>query len=196
MCLNKYHFGEIPVPFKNINLNKGARQMDLLAMIAFLLPCYFANAAPVILGGGARMDFDIKLGDGGDLLGKTKTIRGFLGGVGIGIVVAGIISVLFPMLIFGDQKTLFLSGVLLSIGALVGDAVGSFIKRRMGIESGKPLILVDQLDFIAGALVFAYPVANSVYTLESIIFMVALTYVLHVISNAAANKVGLKKVPW
>jgi CDP-2,3-bis-(O-geranylgeranyl)-sn-glycerol synthase len=170
--------------------------MDLLAMIAFLLPCYFANAAPVVLGGGARMDFDIKLSDGERILGKTKTIRGFLGGIGVGIVVAGIISILFPALIFGDQKTLFLSGALLSVGALVGDAAGSFIKRRMGIESGKPLIIVDQLDFIAGALVFAYPVANSVYTLESIIFMVVLTYVLHVITNAAANKVGLKKVPW
>lgn len=170
--------------------------MDLLAMIAFLLPCYFANAAPVVLGGGARMDFGIKLPDGEALLGKTKTIRGFLGGIGIGIVVAGVISILFPTLIFGDQKILFLSGVLLSIGALVGDAVGSFIKRRVGIGSGKPLIFVDQLDFIAGALVFAYPVANSVYTIESIIFMVVLTYVLHVISNAAANKLGLKKVPW
>ncbi|MEM4272259.1 MAG: CDP-2,3-bis-(O-geranylgeranyl)-sn-glycerol synthase [Candidatus Bilamarchaeaceae archaeon] len=170
--------------------------MDLVALIIFLLPCYFANAAPVVLGGGARMDFGAMLPDGRDLLGKTKTIRGFIGGVAAGIVVAGISALLFPTLLFGDQKTLFLSGALLSIGALVGDAVGSFIKRRMGVPSGKPLAFVDQLDFLAGALIFAYPVANQLYSPETLTFFVATTFLLHIASNSAANRLGLKKVPW
>lgn len=170
--------------------------MDLLAIIVFLLPCYFANAAPVLIGGGARMDFGVKLPDGEDLLGKTKTIRGFVGGIAIGVIAAAVISFMLPGLLFGDQKTLFLSGALLSVGALVGDAAGSFVKRRLGISSGKPSPILDQLDFIAGALVFAYPVANSIYTIESIAFIVILTYLLHVVTNAAANRLGLKKVPW
>lgn len=170
--------------------------MDLLAIVLFLLPCYFANAAPVIIGGGARMDFGVKLPDGEPLLGKTKTIRGFLGGICVGVLVAGVVSLMFPALLFGDHRTLFLSGVLLSMGALFGDAAGSFLKRRMGIASGKPLMLVDQLDFIAGGLLFAYPVANSIYTVENLAFIVILTYLLHILSNAAANKLGLKKVPW
>ena len=46
-----------------------------------------------------------------------------------------------------------LIGFLLGFGALLGDALGSFLKRRLGIGRGKPAPILDQLDFIIVALI-------------------------------------------
>jgi len=170
--------------------------MDFLELIIFMLPCYVANAAPVVIGGGDRLDGGTKLGDGRALLGKTKSVRGFIGGIVAGIVVAGLASLLWPMLLFGNQQILFLSGVLLSIGALVGDAVGSFIKRRMNIGPGKQCMVLDQIDFLVGGLVFAYPVAAVIYTVPNLVFILIVSFILHIGTNILANRAGLKKVPW
>ncbi|MBD3398438.1 CDP-2,3-bis-(O-geranylgeranyl)-sn-glycerol synthase [Candidatus Micrarchaeota archaeon] len=171
-------------------------EMVFLELLAFILPCYVANAAPVLVGGGMRLDMGIKLGDGMGLLGKTKTIRGFLGGVAAGAIVSGIVAAIWPGLLFGNQQTLFLAGVMLAVGALIGDAAGSFIKRRMRMKPGKHFNFLDQMDFIIGGLLFAYPFASRIYSLENIVFIVVVSYVLHVGANVSANKLGLKKVPW
>jgi len=170
--------------------------MVFLELLAFMLPCYVANAAPVLVGGGTRLDFGIKCRDGMDLFGKTKTIRGLLGGIAAGVIVAGIIAYFWPGLLFGNAKTLFIAGSMLAVGALVGDAVGSFIKRRLKMAPGKHFNVVDQMDFIVGGLVFAYPFASGIYTVPNILFIVIVSYVLHVGANVSANKLGLKKVPW
>ncbi|MDD5096840.1 MAG: CDP-archaeol synthase, partial [Candidatus ainarchaeum sp.] len=89
----------------------------------------------------------------------------------------------------------FVSGFLLSVGALLGDALGSFVKRRAGITPGKPFFL-DQLGFIAVGLLLAYPVAYALYSPEGVLFLLVLSWLLHIVSNAAANRFGLKSVPW
>ncbi len=170
--------------------------MEFLEVIIFMLPCYVANAAPVLLGGGARLDMGITLKDKRALLGKTKSIKGFLGGIAAGILAAGALSVLWPTLLFGNPQILFFAGVMLSIGALVGDAVGSFIKRRFGIGAGKQCSILDQTDFVVGGLVFAYPFAYGIYTLPNLIFIIVVSYLLHIGTNVLANRAGLKKVPW
>lgn len=170
--------------------------MDFIELIIFMLPCYAANAAPVIVGGGSRLDGGTTLADGRALLGKTKSVRGFVGGILVGIIVAAIVSVLWPMLLFGNQQALFLSGVLLSVGALVGDALGSFVKRRMDIGPGKQCMVLDQIDFLIGGLVFAYPVAAMIYTIPNLIFILIVSFILHIGTNILANRAGLKKVPW
>ena len=169
--------------------------MDLLALIIFIIPCYVANAAPVLLGGGQPLDFGANFSDGRRILGDAKTVRGFAGGVAAGMVAAGVLALYVPLPFFANAWVQFLSGTLLSFGALLGDALGSFIKRRMAIEPGKPFFL-DQLGFIVIGLVLAYPVSSSAYSLEMAAFIVVLSYVLHIATNAAANRFGLKSVPW
>lgn len=167
-----------------------------LQLLAFMIPCYAANAAPVLLGGGSRMDMGIKLADGNALFGKTKSVRGFAGGILTGVLAALLLSYLWPSLLFNNPQTLILSGMMLAVGALIGDLGGSFLKRRLKISEGKQFNIVDQMDFVVGGLIFAYPFAESVYTLPNLAFIIIVSYALHVITNFLANRAGLKKVPW
>ncbi|MDD2655825.1 MAG: CDP-2,3-bis-(O-geranylgeranyl)-sn-glycerol synthase [Candidatus ainarchaeum sp.] len=169
--------------------------MDLIGLIIFILPCYIANAAPVLLGGGQPIDFGANFPDGRRILGDAKTVRGFVGGVAAGTVAAGILALYLPLPVFAGPWAQFVSGFLLSVGALLGDALGSFVKRRAGITPGKPFFL-DQLGFIAVGLLLAYPVAYALYSPEGVLFLLVLSWLLHIVSNAAANRFGLKSVPW
>lgn len=161
---------------------------DLLWLLIFILPAYFANSAPVIFGGGTPMDFGRKAWDKRRCLGDGKTWRGFIAGVAIGTLVglaeAGLLQ----------NNIYVLYGFMLSFGALAGDAFGSFMKRRLGMKRGSPTFAVDQLPF----LFFALGVASPAYlpSLEGIAFLTLLTYLLHVSTNFAANRLGLKRVPW
>jgi CDP-diglyceride synthetase len=78
---------------------------------------------------------------------------------------------------------------------MAGDLLGSFIKRRSGIEEGKQFFL-DQVLFIIVALAFGYPVLGGYYTIGLIVIILLLTYVFHVLFNVIANRLGIKKVPW
>jgi CDP-2,3-bis-(O-geranylgeranyl)-sn-glycerol synthase len=90
----------------------------------------------------------------------------------------------------------FIGGFLLSLGTMLGDAIGSFIKRRMKIQPGKQFAL-DQLSFLIVALVLVYPAVNkSVYEPLGLLLLFVLTYFLHSGTNFIANRLGLKSVPW
>lgn len=170
--------------------------VQFLEILLFIIPAYFANASPVLLGGGTPIDLGKKFSDGKRIFGNGKTIRGFLGGVATGVILSAIIASYFPLEIFGSFKLQFFSGCLLSLGTLVGDLVGSFIKRRMAVGPGKPFLL-DQLSFLIVALLFAYLVTpKEFFGIYSLGFLFIFTYACHVISNFIANRAGLKNVPW
>jgi len=152
----------------------------LYAIYTFL-PAYFANATPTILGGGKPVDFKRNFIDGRRLFGDNKTIRGFVSGVFAGTVV-GILQ--------GEP----LRGALLSLGALIGDLGGAFVKRRFGLDPGAPLPLLDQLDFVAGALILSvnfFPI-----DVTSMILIIVLTPFIHFLTNTIAYALKLKSRPW
>jgi CDP-2,3-bis-(O-geranylgeranyl)-sn-glycerol synthase len=156
---------------------------EIIKLFIFILPAYIANATPVLLGGGAKMDFGRNFKDGKRLLGDGKTWRGFFSGV-----LAGTLAGFF----LNSTKL----GFLLAFGALVGDTLGSFIKRRIGIAGGKPSFALDQLMFLFVALAFAYPLLPPFVDIYGAAFLTVLTYVMHVLANLFAHKMGWKKVPW
>jgi CDP-2,3-bis-(O-geranylgeranyl)-sn-glycerol synthase len=160
----------------------------LLSLFAFILPAYVANSTPVIFGGGTPVDFGKNAWDGRRTLGDGKTWRGFVAGLAFGTL-AGIAE-------YGltGNASFIAAGFLLSYGTLCGDLAGSFMKRRLSISRGKPAFLLDQLPFLAFALFMAYPV-HPVSLQDAAVLAVA-TYVLHAASNVAANRAGLKSVPW
>jgi len=92
--------------------------------------------------------------------------------------------------------------VLASYGAVVGDLIGSFLKRRFDIKSGAPFWIVDQLDFALVALLFvSIPgfISPNLFLLPDIFiitFLIILTPAVSIIANTVAYVVGLKNVPW
>jgi CDP-2,3-bis-(O-geranylgeranyl)-sn-glycerol synthase len=143
------------------------------------------------------MDLNRKLSDGERILGEGKTIRGFVGGVITGTVAGGVVTYFYLLPFFPDAKMQFIGVFVLSFGALLGDAIGSFIKRRAKIGSGKPFML-DSVLFVIIALVLVYPFVNAkiLYTPVNVSFFILLTLILHPLTNFFANRAGLKNVPW
>lgn len=85
-------------------------------------------------------------------------------------------------------------GFLLSLGALMGDLIGSFIKRRLNLQRGQPAPVLDQLDFVIGALTFSF--IEIMPSIEIIIIILVLTPIIHLIANMIGYKLKLKREPW
>jgi len=137
-----------------------------------ILPALVANALPVLFGGGPALDGGLKFNDGRPVLGSHKTIRGAIVGIVGGAVMGLILSLWRPK--FAAQ------GLLMGVGAMVGDALGSFIKRRLGIAEGKWTPLVDELPFFYAALLFASPLLPAgIFEPLNLVALSVLVIVLH-----------------
>ena len=168
--------------------------------IIFILPSYFANAVPVVFGGGQPIDGGRTFSDGRRLFGDGKTVRGFVAGVLAGTAIGAIGAILLPATALdiygGNAVTYVLAGFLLGLGTMAGDLAGSFVKRRQGIGQGKSSLVLDQLSFLLFAFLFSYPMASRIIVPEAVVFLTVLTYFVHIGANILANRLGLKKVPW
>jgi len=181
--------------------------LEILVALWFILPAYVANAFAVVFSGGAPIDFGKFFFDGKRVFGDGKTVRGFIGGVFMGITIGAIQLFISPYILeiialyyVMDMHEIFLIEVsvpricLLSFGALVGDLFGSFIKRRFGLKRGAPAPILDQLDFLLGALLFF----GMIKPLQPkyIIILVIVTPLIHLCANGIGYVLKLKKEPW
>jgi CDP-2,3-bis-(O-geranylgeranyl)-sn-glycerol synthase len=153
-----------------------------LGTIWLFLPAYFANAAPVLLHGGGALDGGRNWSDGKRILGDHKTTYGTLAGVAVGAL-------------FAVAQGNAIQGTLFAVGAICGDLLFAFIKRRLGLEPGKPLPLWDQVGFIIlaiilGSLVYPRP------TWQQDVAMILTTIPVHYVSNLFAWGLSWKKEPW
>ena len=166
---------------------------DLPALLAgaiwFILPAYVANATPVVLGGGTPIDMGKRFIDGRPIFGAGKTVRGFLGGL-----VAGTSVGLLQGVAAGPFLNLLSLGFLLALGALLGDLAGSFIKRRLGMKRGKAAPGLDQLAFVAGALLLASSVHFPGWGV--VLTILIITPPIHLATNYGSYKLGLKRRPY
>jgi CDP-2,3-bis-(O-geranylgeranyl)-sn-glycerol synthase len=158
----------------------------IVEALKFIFPAYCANAAPVIAGGGRPMDFGKTFFDGKPIFGKNKTFRGFFFGLAVGVTVGLVECVFF------DYPFLF--SVLSPLGALLGDLTGAFLKRRLGIAPGGLLPIVDQVDFVVGAILFSLPLAIIYWELG--VAVIIITPPIHLLTNFLAYKLKLKNNPW
>jgi CDP-2,3-bis-(O-geranylgeranyl)-sn-glycerol synthase len=166
----------------------------LIQAIAFIFPAYCANATPVLAGGGPKIDFGKNFIDGKRLFGNNKTFRGFFFGWAVGFLVG-----LVEGFVFGFDNYPLLFSVLIPLGALLGDLTGAFIKRRFDIVPGGLLPIVDQIDFVVGAVVFALPLAMVSWqglSWEVVVATLLFTPPIHLFTNFCAYKLKLKKNPW
>jgi CDP-2,3-bis-(O-geranylgeranyl)-sn-glycerol synthase len=159
----------------------------IIEAIEFIFPAYCANAIPVIAGGGRPIDSGKSFFDGKPIFGKNKTFRGFFSGLIVGTAVG------FAETIYLGYPVFF--GLFLSLGALFGDLCGAFLKRRLGLAPGELLPIVDQIDFIVGAILFSLLLQID-QSWALIITVLILTPPIHLVTNFAAYKFGLKSNPW
>ncbi|MCX8158510.1 MAG: CDP-2,3-bis-(O-geranylgeranyl)-sn-glycerol synthase [Candidatus Diapherotrites archaeon] len=162
-------------------------------IILIIIPLYFANSFAMLFGGGMPLDFGKKWLDNQPILGKGKTIRGTIAGVFFGSFASFIVVLINPA-VEQVYQNYVLFGFLLSLGAIIGDIVASFFKRRNKIDPGNPVLFLDQLDFVFGGLVFG----SIMYapTFYEILAIVIITLIAHKLSNYLAYKLKIKKVPW
>ncbi len=164
--------------------------VQLLALSLWtIFPAYVANAAPVVLGGGRPIDGGKKFSDGRPIFGPGKTIRGFIGGL-----IAGTIFAVLQGLAAGSLPSYALRGFLFSLGALIGDLLGSFVKRRMNMERGAPAPVMDQLGFVIVAMLFAGLVFTPSW--EVVVTILIITLPIHLITNIVGHRLKLKDKPW
>ncbi len=179
----------------------------ILQCLYFMLPAYLANMAPVfahklgILKFLARPVDGSRLWRGKPILGAHKTWRGFAVGIIVAIVVVWLQYFLYSAPAFQkislpdySKLNLWLLGFLLGFGALFGDAVKSFFKRRVNLKPGAPWIPFDQIDFVLGALIFAAPVYFPSW--PAIIFILLVTPVLHILTNQIGFLLKVKDTKW
>jgi CDP-2,3-bis-(O-geranylgeranyl)-sn-glycerol synthase len=169
-----------------------------------MLPAYVPNNAAVLGGGGRPIDGGRTLSDGRRALGDGKTWRGTAIGTAAGVAVALTLDLLEPAA--ADATGLGLpafpphAAVSLAFGAMLGDVLASFLKRRTGRERGARFPGVDQLDFVVVSLGLTLLVATewflATFTLPVLAVVVVLTPLLHVSTNAGAYALGLKDEPW
>ena len=91
--------------------------------------------------------------------------------------------------------------LLLTIGGMGGDALGSFVKRRLGRASGTRTVLLDQMPFVLvpvalGLLLFPAVFVPTFWNLPGLLWLLFFTLVLHTLFNWLGYRIGWKKVPW
>lgn len=159
----------------------------IIEALKFIFPAYCANAIPVISGGGGYpLDFGKNFFDKKPIFGKNKTFQGFFCGLVTGSAVG-----LAESMIFGYP---ILFGLILSLGALLGDLAGAFLKRRLGLVPGDMLPIIDQVDFVVGAVLFSFFIMIPPWELIAVVLVV--TPPIHLLTNFVAYKLGLKSNPW
>lgn len=169
-----------------------------------MLPAYVPNNAAVLAGGGRPIDGGRSLGDGKRVLGDGKTWRGTAVGTAVGVALAVGLNRLRPVAADATGVAVpefpLVSAVALAFGAMLGDILASFLKRRTGRQRGASFPGVDQLDFVVVSLALAFLAATdwflSTFTLPVLVAVVVLTPLLHVSTNAVAYALGLKDEPW
>ncbi len=169
--------------------------LDVIGALWLILPAYFANSSATLAKGKVRMDFSKKFLDGQPLFGAGKTFEGFLFGVFAGTLIG--LAQQFLQQTYGigfSFSVSVFSASVMSFGALVGDLAGSFIKRRMKLKRGEPALLLDQLDFVVGAVFFTslfYPLG-----LDTVMLLMIITPLVHLAANIIGYKMKLKREPW
>lgn len=165
----------------------------VLQAVYFFLPAYLANMAPELLKGVpflGRPVWEKKLG-------KNKTWRGIIAAVLAGFLVFWLQKFLFKynffykisIIDYSDFSWLF--GVLLGFGAIFGDLVKSYFKRKKGIKPGDSWKPWDQLDFVIGGLIFSWLIY--VPRIEVTVILLVVSPFLHILFCRIGYWLKIKK---
>jgi CDP-2,3-bis-(O-geranylgeranyl)-sn-glycerol synthase len=182
-----------------------------------VIPIYVANASAVVVGGGTPIDFRKTWKDGRRILGDGKTWRGLFAGTFLGMTAGFGLAVAASYLSASEYDVLGLTNfegfplmipILFSLcfGALLGDIVESFFKRRIGKDRGQDWIPFDQIDFLVGALLSCLVISEFLFllhltqgqwffqnlTIWHILILLIVTPIIHITANVLFRKIKEK----
>ncbi len=179
----------------------------LWSLILLIIPAYFANMLPPVFNPTGKgkastahpIDGGANFFDGRRIFGDGKSQEGFIGGLLGGTLVGALMGLLgFIPLGFSFDEW-FLVSFALSLGTLVGDLVGSFIKRRLDLKRGEKFEYFDQLGFVVFSMAFASLIAPQIgYSIGfwGYVTLLFLSYFTHITANYIGFWIGVKSVPW
>lgn len=181
---------------------------DTLFAFWFMLPAAIANGAPILSARfpllekwDARLDFG-KTFHGRPLLGSHKTWRGIVSGMVCATLALWVQQLLVRHTGWADvfsgpvdypSLPTLLLGPLFGLGALGGDAIESFFKRRRGTRDGGTWVPFDQLDYIVGAVLVSLPFF--ILTFRQYVLVFVIWFAMHFLSTYVGWRVGLKEQP-
>ncbi|MGH7276562.1 MAG: CDP-archaeol synthase [Candidatus Rokuibacteriota bacterium] len=164
--------------------------MRALQLLYFMAPAYVANMAPPFVRywkGWNRPISERRLG-------SHKTVVGFAVGVLAAVLVAFLQSRLaWNGALVADGGWLDL-GVRMGAGAMAGDCVKSFFKRRRGVAPGGTWIPFDQLDFVVGALVLVW--LRAALAWGDLAIILVLSFGGHILVNHLGYWLGVRDARW
>jgi CDP-2,3-bis-(O-geranylgeranyl)-sn-glycerol synthase len=174
-----------PAPDKERGLLR--RTLDLLY---FMAPAYVGNmSAPLVrYWRGWNRPISARW------LGSHKTIVGFGAGVLGALATTLVQHATAGQTDIVDYHRWVDLGLRFGVGAMAGDCVKSFFKRRRRIPPGEPWLPFDQLDFAAGALILVAPRAT--LGPGDVAIVLGATFAGHVAVNHAAYYLGIRDVRW
>lgn len=155
-----------------------------------MAPAYVANMSPPLIKYWRGWNPPISR----RWLGSHKTVMGFAIGVLGALATSSVQHAIGYEAGIIDAHTWIGRGARFGIGAMAGDSVKSFFKRRLGISPGSPWVPFDQLDFVLGALVLVGP--DSALSLGDIATVLSLTFGGHIVVNHVAYCLGIRDVKW
>lgn len=139
----------------------------ILGIIWFIALLGMANMAPVFFGKIPVFNRPVDSGknwQGKRIFGDHKTWRGIIAAVFVGFLFFILQRYLFAHLDFfktisivNYQDLPWFFGALVGGGAIIGDLLKSFFKRRANIKSGQSWVPFDQIDYLFGGLLAGLP---------------------------------------
>lgn len=179
----------------------------ILSCLYFFLPAYFTNMTPPLIRRAGifnfldkSVDFDRKF-LGQPILGNHKSWRGVIFGILVGFLTVLFQSYLYQFpaikktsLLDYSQINIFLFGFLISTGAVFGDLISAFIKRRLKLKPGARFLPWDQTNYVIGAAIFLTPF----FKIEIMVWLnlFILTFLLHIIFNRIGYYLKLHQAKW
>jgi len=139
---------------------------NLVFSLFFFIPGFLANSSASVFSkikpfSNWKTPIDLGMTLGGKrILGDHKTIRGFVIGIVFAVfggylqfflIKAGYLETKFS--VYNSLKSIILLSFLLGLGALTGDCIKSFFKRRQNIKPGRLWIPLDWMDYFFGAVI-------------------------------------------
>jgi len=178
-----------------------------ISCLYFFLPAYFANMTPpiakrfgVLKSLAKPIDFDKKF-FGKPIFGSHKTWRGAILSFSVGFLTALFQRFLFNFDFFKkisildySKINIFLFATLISLGQIFGDLIFAFIKRRVGLKPGAPLVPFDQTNYVFGCFLFLQPYLK--LGLKIWLTILILTFFLHTIFNRLGYYLKIHNAKW